>query len=66
MVAAQKCNLFLLHRLNIGCLGIARNVPATMAANHSIGDVQLFQFKNENETICDRIVHQSSVFVAFL
>lgn len=35
-----------------------------MAANHSIGDVQLFQFKNENETICDRIVHQSSVFVA--
>lgn len=34
-----------LHRLNIGCLVIARNVSATMAANHSICDVQLFQFK---------------------
>lgn len=61
--ATKKCNLFVLHRLSIGCLVIARNVPATMAANHSICDVQLFQFKNENETIYDRIEDQSSVFV---
>lgn len=44
--SGTKMQFALLHRLNIGCLVRARNVSATMAANHSICDVQLFQFKN--------------------
>lgn len=64
-----KCNLFS-YIDYIECLVIARNVTVTMAANHSICIMQLFQFKRKKDDrkwnnlrfICDRSVHQSTFF----